>query len=151
MVPTPDPTADTSTVSAACGAGDGEHRVVGGHERLRHATGGDEVECRRHRDAMLRVHGEQLGLCAAAREPEDPIADRPALDARTKAHDLAGELHTRDVGGCSGWSGIEARPLREVAPVQSCTMDADEHLARHGDRIGPFLDDQLRFGSDAPG
>ena len=78
---------------------------MGGHERLRHATGGDEVECRRHRDAMLCTHREQLGLGAAAGEPEHPIADRPTFDAGTESHDLTGELEPGMSAGEPGGAG----------------------------------------------
>ena len=125
------PTACTSTVSPAATCGLGDHRVVGGDEHLGHAARGDEVERRRARarTAPRARRGARPGRhrprCRTpARRPPGSVDPAPCRD------DLARELEAGDVGGRAGRRGVEARPLREVGPVEAGAVHPHEHLAR---------------------
>ena len=53
----------------------GPERVMGRDEHLGDAARLDEVDGFGHSSAVGLVHHECLGLCAAAHDPEDPVAD----------------------------------------------------------------------------
>ena len=90
------------------------------------------------------MHDRQLGLATAGDDPHHPIADREPSRARTaRPIDLAGELEPRDVLRRARWSGIEAAALHHVGAVQPGGLDADEHLAGAGHRVGVVLDAQV--------
>ena len=87
-VPTPDPTACTSTCSPVCRP----PRVRSASWAVMKTSGippaSTRSTCVGDPGAVALVHDERLGLRAAADDPEDPVADRDACHARSERGDL---------------------------------------------------------------
>ena len=81
-VPTPDPTACTSTYSPGCEPAAGAHRVVRGDEHLGDAARVDEVEAGRDGRAVRRGTTTYSACAPPPTIAEDPVADRGRVDAR---------------------------------------------------------------------
>ena len=139
-VPTPEPTACTSTHSPGWTLRVAHERVVRGHERLGRAAHRDEVEAVGHGRALRGRHRDVLGLRAAAGDPEHPGADLDAARLRADRLDDARELQAGDVGRRAGRRGVVAGELHEIGPVQAGAVHPHDHEVVGRLRVGPFGD-----------
>jgi hypothetical protein len=111
---------------------EGDHRVVGGHEYLRHATGLDQVKARGDADALVLGGEDELGLRAAPDDPEHRVTRLEGWDQWAGDANRPRELEPRDVGGDSwGWR-VATGHLQEVAAVDPGAGDLDHQLIGDG-------------------
>jgi len=81
------------------------------------------------RDAQFRVR-------AVKGEPDDALAHREARHVRSDAHDGAGALVAHDVGNADQRS---AQSIQRVTAFDADDLDAHEHLAETGNRVGDLF------------
>jgi hypothetical protein len=105
---------------------------VGGHEHLRHATGLDQVEAWGYADALVLGGEDELGLRAAADDPEDLVARPEGSNQWTGATNRPRELEPGDVGWNSWWWRVATGHLHEVAAVDPRTRHLDHQLIGDG-------------------
>ncbi len=108
---------------------DGEHRF-GQRRRL------DESQPLRDRQAHCFGDRAKLGIATATDERADEIAYHEARCPRTERHDLARDLHPKNIGRAFG-RRVEALTLEHVGTVDAGSLDLDQDLPRAGRRQRP--------------
>jgi hypothetical protein len=106
---------------------------VGGNEYLRHATRLDQVEARRHADALILAGENELGLRAARDDSEHPIALPEGSNQWAGGTHCPCELKPGDVGNDSWRRRVATCHLPKIAAVDPCAGYLDYQLI--GDRL----------------
>jgi hypothetical protein len=112
---------------------------VGRDERLWDGAGLIPIKPRRNAGDRIFMNGQQLGVRAATNDSEDPVAGLPSRGSRSRAHDLAGEFHSRNVRRTALWRRIATHSLKQIGPIQRARVNADQDLAVRRHWIRNFL------------
>jgi hypothetical protein len=106
-----------------------EEGVVRRREDLGKAACRRPVERLRHRHRLALVNHRELALAAPTDDRHHPVALVEPGRAGATAHDLAGQLESRDVLRLAGRRGVAATALEHVGAVQAGRLDADQQLS----------------------
>ena len=101
--------------------------IVRGHEDFRNRGCFGPIKVRRNfREVALR-QGDELGLCAAANDSKNAIANLPPARVCTDLNDFAGEFQPGNLLRVTGRRRIATQALQNIRTIQSCRAHADSH------------------------
>ncbi len=101
------------------------------------AAAGDEIERRRHRQALRRWRDAQRCVASARDERAHPITDAPAPNALPQCSHDAGDLESRNVARTRR-RRIVPTPLQHIGAIHARRRNTNQDFATARNRVGAF-------------